>query len=85
MICACIALRRSGPPGVGRRAAPDWASGPAARGRWRAAAAQPEGLSLRAHGAASSLGHGSTSISSLFLAPHARRLSAVHAQIMNRL
>jgi hypothetical protein len=50
-----------------------------------AAAAQPEGLGLRARGAASSLGHGSISIPSLLLAPHVRRLSAAHAEIINRL
>jgi uncharacterized membrane protein YgdD (TMEM256/DUF423 family) len=54
---------------------PDWPSGQATRRRWRAAAAQPEGLSLWAHGAASSL----------LLAPYADRLSAVHAETLNRL
>ncbi len=94
-VSACIALCRSGPPGAVRRAAPDWPSGHAVqphavqphatRGRWRAAAAQPEGLSLWAHGAASSLGRGPTSTSSLLLAPHAHTLSAVHAETLNRL
>jgi hypothetical protein len=84
-ISTYTALRRSGWPGFVRRAAPDWWSGQAARGRWPAAAAQPEGLRLWAHGAASSLGRGSTSILSLLLAPHAQRHSAVHVEILNRL
>lgn len=63
-LSAYTALRRSGSPGFVRRAASGWWSGhtvlnPAARGRWRAAAAQPKGLRLWAHGAASSLRHGS--------------------------
>jgi hypothetical protein len=89
-ISAYTALRRSGSPGFVRRVAPDWWSDHAllmhaARGRGRAAAAQPEGLRLWAHGAASSLSHGSTSILSLLLAPHAQRHSAVYAEIVNRL
>jgi hypothetical protein len=40
-ISAYTALRHSGPPGFERRAAPDWWSGQAAHGRWRAAATQP--------------------------------------------
>jgi hypothetical protein len=55
-ISTYTALRRSGWPGFARRAAPDWPSDHAvlmhaARGRWAAAAAQPEGLRLWAHGA----------------------------------
>lgn len=59
-----------------RGAAIDWPSIQAVRRRMAATQSQPEGPLLRAPGAASSLGRGCLSTSSLFLAPNARKSGA---------
>jgi len=66
-----LALRLSGRQAVARGAASAWLAGQAARYRLVAAQAQPFGLELFAHGAASSLSRVSTYTSSFFLAPRA--------------